>query len=504
MNSKRTNRIVVILNAIAIVTYYIIFFSGEYLLSSMMIGESNESRSIYNNGILDLFLSNLQTILIILYSGIGIVNIICAIQNKENKKIFFWQLVFGIYEIFIGVSIGFLLQEESIVEVATICINAISIILAIINLVKIKKNKPKVIQILSYVAVIIISILAILNIIGLYWHIISVIMQFIYIHFQDKNIEESKSRKITNIIIYYILQGILVGAFFLMTIYSLLITKINDDKWQNGLNDLYNKITTLQGSQNSEIYIPVENSYKYGFITENGKEKIPCQYDRVTYFNEIEINNNTYYIALAKKDNKFYIISKQNNYIELNDDLEKYMQTMFEQWGDSITSTINEEKNYRLAYLQSFEFFLQALNKNEKLLKQQILETNMYSVDSEVFSNGFVRYENEDKTQTGWYDDKGNKILIPNNYRVLDIKNNKIILIDESQKEEQTFIILDMTGKKLLKTTALDIYTDTYLIKNSNKKMVIVDNEFREISKEYDKIITTMQIDISKEYCSYY
>lgn len=55
----------------------------------------------------------------------------------------------------------------------------------------------------------------------------------------------------------------------------------------------------------------------------NGQEKIPCEYDRVNYFYEIQMNNNTYCVALAKKDNQYYLISKNNDKIPIKDYLEK-------------------------------------------------------------------------------------------------------------------------------------------------------------------------------------
>ena len=66
------------------------------------------------------------------------------------------------------------------------------------------------------------------------------------------------------------------------------------------------------------------------------------------------------------------------------------------------------------------------------------------------------------------------------------------------------FIIIDMSGNTLLQTTALDIYDNMYLVKNNNKKMVLLDKDLKQISNEYDKIITTMQMDISANYSSYY
>jgi len=132
----------------------------------------------------------------------------------------------------------------------------------------------------------------------------------------------------------------------------------------------------------------------------------------------------------------------------------------------------------------------------------------------ETFTNGFIEFKSEDEERVGWYDDNGNQVTIPGNYEIRDIKDNKIILrvdnndedeeYDGNQQYEMNFIIIDMTGKTLLQTSALDIYSNMYLVKNSNKKMVLMDKNLKVISNEYDKIITTVQMDISANYSSYY
>lgn len=590
MNRKRTNRLVTILNMIAVASIYILALSTEYLLSSIMSGD-NEGKSIFNSFIIDTLLNNIQIIMALVYSGVGILNIICAIQNKENKKIVFWQLAFGIIELWNGTNIILFLEENDFKEwVDKIIFGIVPIILAIINLILIKKNKPKVIQVISYIVVMILSILNIIGIIGTYWNIIVIVMQLIYMHFQDKYIEESKSRKIVNLILYYIIQSILVIGFLGMILVSLLITKVNEVKWENELSKLYNNIETLQGARVKEIYVPVEKDYKYGFVNSSGQEKIQCQYDRVSYFNELEINNNLYYVALAKKENKFYIISKNNDNIMISDNLEKYLQTIDEYLGETMTKMFNEQENYRNGYVQSFEFFFQVFTKGEMKLDRQTIEggnntnsvtlsernsryyytnksysmmiepiynekeedeynyydedENTYYISSEdtkhkvtitkangeqetstvyltdfdeddatldIFTNGYIRFEDEENERNGWYDNNGNKITIPNTYTIKDIKDNKVILqiyntedykLDE--KPELHFIIIDMKGRTLLQTTALDVYDDMYLVKNNNRKMVLMDKDLNVISNEYDKIISNIPMDISAPYSSYY
>lgn len=589
MDSKRTNRLVAILNVIAIATFYLLSFSEKYLLSSMLTGYG-VAKSIFNSLLIDTLLNNLQIIMAVVYSGIGILNIICAIQNKEKKKIFFWQLVFGFYEIWNAIILIFALQDYEFIEWGEkILFGIIPIIFAIINFIFIKKNKPKVIQIISYFGVIVLSILYIFDVIGVYWNIISVLMQLIYIHYQEKNIEESKSTKITNIILYYILQIILVVSFLGIILTSLGITKVNDSKWEKELINLYNDIENLQGAKTKEIYIPVEKNYKYGFVDSKGQEKIKCQYDRVSYFNQVEINNELYYIALAKKDNKFYIISKTNNNFIISGNLEKYLQTIDEHLEKTMTKSINKQEDYRKGYLQIFEFLFQVSTKGEKELTQQTIEKsnitntitlneksakyyynntnfsmiiepinddmnnydkynyeNYYNEDEntsylsssntkhkvtiyktngeyetsiiylpgfneyngtlDIFLNGYIEFKDEENEKNGWFDDKGNKITVPNTYTIYDIKDNKAILevynIDENA--EFYYIIIDMTGKILLQTNAIDVYDDMYLVKNENNKMVLLDKDLNVISNEYDKIISTMEIDLSGEHSSYY
>ena len=589
MNSKRTNRLVAILNVIAIATFYLLSFSEKYLLSSMLTGYGL-AKSIFNSLLIDTLLNNLQIIMAVVYSGIGILNIICAIQNKEKKKIFFWQLVFGFYEIWNAIILIFALQDYEFIEWGEkILFGIIPIIFAIINFIFIKKNKPKVIQIISYFGVIVLSILYIFDVIGVYWNIISVLMQLIYIHYQEKNIEESKSTKITNIILYYILQIILVVSFLGIILTSLGITKVNDSKWEKELINLYNDIENLQGAKTKEIYIPVEKNYKYGFVDSKGQEKIKCQYDRVSYFNQVEINNELYYIALAKKDNKFYIISKTNNNFIISGNLEKYLQTIDEHLEKTMTKSINKQEDYGKGYLQIFEFLFQVSTKGEKELTQQTIEKsnitntitlneksakyyynntnfsmiiepinddmnnydkynyeNYYNEDEntsylsssntkhkvtiyktngeyetsiiylpgfneyngtlDIFLNGYIEFKDEENEKNGWFDDKGNKITVPNTYTIYDIKDNKAILevynIDENA--EFYYIIIDMTGKILLKTTAIDVYDDMYLVKNENNKMVLLDKDLNVISNEYDKIISTMEMDLSSMHSSYY
>lgn len=99
MNKKKTNFLVAILNLTEIVSILVLHFGTNHLLSGMMSSE-NGMTSIYNSFISETLLNKIDMILILIHSVVGVINIICAIQNKKNKKLFFWQMVFGIYELY--------------------------------------------------------------------------------------------------------------------------------------------------------------------------------------------------------------------------------------------------------------------------------------------------------------------------------------------------------------------------------------------------------------------
>ena len=391
MNNKRTNYIIVIFNIMIAIAFFSLLFSAELMISSMMTA-NNEAKSAYGNAV-DILLNNIQIIIPVVYGGVGILNIVCSFQNRQNKKLCFWYLVFGLY--YIGAVVEVIMSlsrmDDSIIEWSSfyscfvyvykcrmddsiiewsnrILLGAVPILLAIINIILIKKHKPKVIQLISYVAVIILGILILLDIIGAYWNIIAIVMQLIYIHYQEKTIQESRTRKIINIILYYILQGILAIGFFGIVMYSLFVTLINDNMWKKELSRICDNIPALQGNTIQEIYIPVEKNYKYGFISETGEEKISCQYDRVSYFNEIEINDNVYYIAFAKKDDKFYIISKTNDSIEIDPDLGKLMQTIEK------LSIPDENKNSRIAHMTVYQLLSNVITRAELHMTPQKFE----------------------------------------------------------------------------------------------------------------------------------
>lgn len=585
MNRKRTNRLILIFNALLLINYLLMAFTYNFL-NKNMLHTSEGGKSLSNSFIVEFLFNYSDTIFIIAFIVVAVLNIISAIQNKKDTKISFWQSIFAILCLLPPLKVLLEVVNIDIIDISsTILFGILPIILAIYNIVLIKKNKPRLVQVISYFVVILLSILYLLNIIPAYhWYAIAIVMQIIYVHRQVKTIKESPSRTIVNIILYYVIQAILVGGLFILIISSLLITKITNSKLESAVSILYNNLEKLDGVTNNELYIPVEKDNKYGFINEAGEEKISCQYDKVSYFNGVFVNNTSCYIALAKKENSYYIISKSNKYLPINGDLEKFITAFDNNFANTTVESFNTNGDYNNVSLELFNAAFQILaSKTSKggilhLYTKQTLETadknsvpitydgsnyiykstnytmtitplsdqldyaDEYSSVSDMyanlrysvsvkksngetetsivnlpgiykselkintFSNGSIEYESEDGLTVGWYDKDGNQTSISSNYRIDDIKDNFIILQSntvDTQSSEFKYTIIDFSGNILLHSNAIDIYQNTFLVKNNNNKMVLLDSSLNTISNEYDKIITNTQIDISPDFSSY-
>ena len=269
MNKKRTNYFIIILNFLAILSIYILFNTYDFLNYSMLRGPI--VKSIYDSNIIELLMKDTTLIVIIVCTIMGLLNIFCAIQNRKNKKVLFWQLMLGTYEMIWAVITAINPLDNELRVIKIMMCSIIPLMFALRNIILIKKNKPKKIQIISYIAIIVMSILVLLNIIDIYWDIICIIMLVIYIHYQENDIKESKTRKIINIILYYIIQMIVSIGLLFLVVASLIITKINHDNLINQISDILDSIVNLQGAKKEEVYFVVENNLNYGFINKKGE-----------------------------------------------------------------------------------------------------------------------------------------------------------------------------------------------------------------------------------------
>ena len=197
-------------------------------------------------------------------------------------------------------------------------------------------------------------------------------MLFIYIRNQDKNIEESKTRKIINIILYWIIQFITCIGLCILVISALIISIRNNNKYEKHIIDIYNEMSNIQSFTNYILCYPVEENGKFGFINGSGEEVIPCEYDIVSYFFATKYMPTRCYFALAEKDNEFYIVSNKNEKINISE--KKYMEFFYEDVWKSTNTLYNEQANTNRGYVETFSFMVPLyFNEYISIDKQEIL-----------------------------------------------------------------------------------------------------------------------------------
>ena len=378
MNKKRTNYLVLILNII-----YVIFTfginSGDFesqLYENTARINSGLLTTIYGSFIVEFVIINLNKLWIANLVVVVIMDIICAFQNIKLKKLCFWYLSLAICTIGITIDIGNILKIDQIITVEKIIFIFIPILLAIKNIIFIKRNKPETKIIISYILSILICVLILINKLPFdaikFWWIISIIMLFIYIRNQDKNIEESKTRKIINIILYWIIQFITCIGLCILVISALIISIRNNNKYEKHIIDIYNEMSNIQSFTNYILCYPVEENGKFGFINGSGEEVIPCEYDIVSYFFATKYMPTRCYFALAKKDNEFYIVSNKNEKINISE--KKYMEFFYEDVWKSTNTLYNEQANTNRGYVETFSFMVPLyFNEYISIDKQEIL-----------------------------------------------------------------------------------------------------------------------------------
>ena len=200
-------------------------------------------------------------------------------------------------------------------------------------------------------------------------------------------------RKIKYLIV--ILVVIIIIAIF--SIICFFIAQGTNEKLaEEQLTNALEEVVGLEGFKSQEPLIPVEINHRYGFINEDGVEIISCEFDKVTYFNETVIDNQTYYLALGKKDNEYYFISKNNDRIRLGNN--KKLSSIEDTYWDVLIIQSEENINYRTAYLNAFEFIFQTSLEKLILRPQTIEQDSLHNIIDLRENNSDYYYQNENYT----------------------------------------------------------------------------------------------------------
>ncbi len=390
MNSKKTNYINGILNILLLFALMII----QLFFDSTIISYT----SFFNNKIIDFILDNYNNILMIIFSSMFVWNLISTIQNKNDKKMLFWKialcvsLVMTMIQVYLDENIKFELEKN----LTKIFFGSIPTILAMVNLILIKKNKPKPLKVISYIVVIIFSISIFFNAfefekftyIGMIWCVISSIMQLRYTHVQD--VYENKSRKIVNIIIYYIIQTVFTCGIMILVIYSISVCKINESKLKSEVKDVANRIYENSDS-NNEYLIRVERDSKFGYINEKGEEIIPVEYDLISKL-QIRIKHKECICYIAKKDNDYYIILDNKNVIDLKD----YKSNFFD---NKLRNGRNSSPNNSRLYLTAGEYLNLLSGVFTQMFSPKSIEMTPYNVEIDENDNQVYTYRLQDNVE---------------------------------------------------------------------------------------------------------
>lgn len=246
-----------------------------------------------------------------------IINIFIIIQNRENKKIMLWYIAPTVF--YIGNVLAFFKFDlpEFLRTILWAIIPAITFIVFLIS--ELRKDKRKKLIVLYVLAIILaISMIFIDTYMSYIWCIIAAIMQIIY---SRKIVSDNKIKKVINAISL----GILTITFIFIVIkYSVMLFNLHDI--DNKTDEFINKIEFSLNNEKinvNDTLIRVSKNNKWGYINQKGEEIIPCEYDGVSPSDSWSGLGERikYRFCIAKKDNNFYVISKNGNILITNEDI---------------------------------------------------------------------------------------------------------------------------------------------------------------------------------------
>ena len=317
MNKKSTNLLIIICNILFCITLIVV----------KAISLKLDNDPLYFTASKLVIGDIYSTLCIILCIELFFINIVSAIQNKKNKIIMFLFFL-------IVIMIICLIRGTFFLEV-----NPLFIFLPI---------------------VIIINIILIL-----------------FINKQDNYVKEGKARSIVNFILYKI---ILLGTLIVLTIVGIiyLINKSNTIKYEY---DYFDKIIIeIQNhaiEHDKEKYIRFKYNNKYGYIGEDGKIKIESQYDEAdSEFSTVQISNKKYDIAFVKKNEEYYLITKNNYQIDLGEKPAPWLSETSRDF-DKTTMVLHAAIDYK----DGIEWYYDEENKDE--IKNNLIEINNTNINLE-------------------------------------------------------------------------------------------------------------------------
>ena len=299
----------------------------------------------------------------------------------------------------------------------------------------------------------------------------------------------------------------------------------------------------LQESNGLETNRPirVKKNEKWGCINSSGETIIGFDYDNYSYFIEIENidTNKKYYIAVVSIGNEFKIITNNNKQIASYKNIKQekisdygifnFNELRSKLKDDAKALNINVEindlrvENYQVSgkeikYNRDFAYnsgnilWFDILNSEGRTFRL-IYNTKTYSVTYnereistegtlyinsskdrsyiDTYKNGYIPIYNFEKEIFGWIDLKGQTYYINGKKQILDFDDKYIAIKDYSIDTDAKVYIMNYNGEIVSDYYKEITFLDKgFVVKKQNGKNVYLDDNFRQITKEYDIIDT--------------
>lgn len=472
------------------------------------------------------------------------------IISKKNKIVGWINIIFGILggiSYFLYTNCMAIEKKEYIYltseQTTTVNIMLILMVIAlihtcIINLIYIFRNwhnkKSMILNVLTIVSVITSIILTITfrTYKAIYINLLIAVFGILLLIF-NKNEEAEKK--------HIILFAIMIINLILLTVSSIGFILVRNDyeiKYTNDEKNIIKNIMQISNGTNTNIPIKVKKNGKWGYIDTEGRTVIDFIYDDCDDFLEIEdtYNNKKYYIAPVCIGNELKIITNENkpvvSYKNTRDTMLEYsfynikdrlkenieeinpnIEIKYDKYNYSDSYKENKYNSYEAPLYESILNFY--VGKNSKLSYNTKTKSityngrkvsidgyiNIYENDEkgysskydyrylDVYQNGYIPIYNFEKEIFGWIDLNGKTYYINGKKQILDINYNYIAIKDYSIKDEANVYIADYEGNKVS-----DYYKEIlmlengYVVKKANDKNVYLDNNFQQITQEYDII----------------
>lgn len=332
------------------------------------------------------------------------------------------------------------------------------------------------------------------------------------------DIDSTTGISIVGVIIVTIV--ILIGiSFFYQNIGEYIKNQENKNN-QEYSSDYFKYVTELDIT---DVYINVKKDGKYGYINQNGDVVIDFIYDYASPFVKITKFDKNFQVALVCENGTSKIIMKnkrmvlsyrsetsEENYEAKAKELEDIYKNTLEQTEDmefevvpktKMTQVakkydeVAEDYTYRYDYNEEYDILVTQSNlglgnkfelaKKDDLNIRLTLDCENLDYDENyvyLYSNATIPFFDVSNKEQGWFTRYGKKNVMKGKAHILDYKEGKILI---KNYNDETIYWIDENGEMLSEVyQEIYILEDRYIVKNTNHKYVVLDQNFNKIFEE--------------------